>query len=343
MQPPANLYDDVIYPGGIKATERGTIDTWPPVAQNITRGAVVAEAEYAMNREHPTFDAYWQDRSMLGRHGEIDVPVLTIGGWEDGYFRSGTLANIEAALDRTWAIYGPWPHRNPIDYGDCAACPVDALPSGVLLAWFDHWVMELPGVPIPLEPTFVTFEGPKEVGAGWRELSHWDPSGAQAAQYELSSDGSLEPTSGTSGTVAFREPAEPDSPGGSVAFTTAPLEADRVLLGHPTLQLRAALSAPDANFYVELFDVAPDGIESLVNDGFLKASHRTSHITPEPVTPGATIDYDITVRADHHRFLAGHRVRIRISGGSARTLVAPDPVEVTLHLDGTSTFRLPGF
>jgi predicted acyl esterase len=128
-----------------------------------------------------------------------------------------------------------------------------------------------------------------------------------------------------------------------VAFTTAPLEADRVLLGHPTLQLRAALSAPDANFYVELFDVAPDGIESLVNDGFLKASHRTSHITPEPVTPGATIDYDITVRADHHRFLAGHRVRIRISGGSARTLVAPDPVEVTLHLDGTSTFRLPGF
>lgn len=342
MQPPANLYEDVIYPGGIKSTERGSIDTWPPAAERITGGAVVADAEYAVNREHPTFDAYWQDRSLLGRHDDIAVPVLTIGGWEDGYFRSGTLANIEAALDRTWAIYGPWPHRNPIDFGDCSDCPVDRLPTGVLLAWFDHWVMELPDVPIPPTPTFVSYEGPRGVSAGWQELSPWDPSGSNGMTYELASGGSLAMSAPASGTVTFREPAEPDAPGGSVVFTTGPLEADRVLVGHPTLRVRAALSESDAHFYVELIDVDATGAESLVNDGFLKASHHESHVAPEAVPIGVPMDYEIAIRPDHHRFIAGNRLRLRISGGSSGILVPPPyPVDVTIYVDGASTLHVP--
>lgn len=351
MQPPSNLYDDVIYPGGIKSTERGGIDSWPPAAERITAGAVNAEAEYAVNREHPTFDAYWRDRALLGRHDAIRVPVLTIGGWEDGYFRSGTLANIEAAPDRTWAIYGPWPHRNPIDYDDCSGCPVEYLPSGVLLAWFDHWVMELPDVPVPPEPTFVSFEGPNGVGAGWRELSEWIPKSesrsAAGMTYALAPDGRLAPdaaASGTaaSGTVALRQPLEPEEPGGAVVFTSEPLEADRVLVGHPTLTLRATLSAPDAHFYVELIDVDPSGEESVVNDGFLKASHRSSHVAPEPVPVGVRTDFDIGIRPDHHRFPAGHRVRVRVSGGPSRLLERPDePVEITVHLDGASELFVP--
>jgi putative CocE/NonD family hydrolase len=30
LQPPGDLYRDVVYPGGIKATERGALDNWPP-------------------------------------------------------------------------------------------------------------------------------------------------------------------------------------------------------------------------------------------------------------------------------------------------------------------------
>jgi predicted acyl esterase len=273
------------------------------------------------------------------------VPILTVGGWNDQYFRSGTLSMIEAAPERTWAIYGPWGHAPPVNVGGLAATVPDALPSGVLLAWFDRWVREMPNVPIPAKPTFVSYEGPKAgAGKGWHDLPGWSADGTAPTTFGLGSDGLLSPSDAVAGEVSFHEPAEPDQAQGSAAFTTTPLETDRVLLGQPTLQLRATLSAPDANFYVELIDVGVDGREVVVNDGFLKASHRRSHVDPTPVTPSAPSDYEIAVRADDYRFAAGHRVRVRISGGSRGALVPPaTPVDITLHVGPASTLRIPGF
>ena len=71
-------------------------------------------------------------------------------------------ANIEAALDHTWAIYGQWPHLSPVAYeSECDTCVPEPLPSGVTLAWFDHWVMQLPNVPLPKKPVFLSEEGPR--------------------------------------------------------------------------------------------------------------------------------------------------------------------------------------
>ena len=60
----------------------------------------------------------WRDRSFVDCLGAISIPVLAIGGWNDQYFRSGTLANIEARPDQTWAIYGPWQHFFPVALGE---------------------------------------------------------------------------------------------------------------------------------------------------------------------------------------------------------------------------------
>ena len=168
------------------------IDSWPPIAEVITEGAVDPVTEFAANRAHPTFDGYWRDRSLAGRYDAIEVPILAIGGWNDSYFRSGTLDNIEGALERTWAIYGPWPHLPPIEIAVGFAAP-DPLPSGVLLGWLDHWVMQLEGVPIPADPTFVSFEGPVEGGRGWRELAGWEPRGSDPVTWVLGADGALGP------------------------------------------------------------------------------------------------------------------------------------------------------
>jgi predicted acyl esterase len=345
-QPPGDLYNDVIYPGGIKATEGGTIDNWPPIGATLSGGRFDAETEYATNRAHPTYDAYWRDHSIAGRESSIEVPVLTIGGWDDGYFRSGTLAAIEAAPDRTWAIYGQWPHAFPVSLGPCLACVPEPLPSGVLLAWFDHWVAERPGVPIPARPTFVSYEGPRGTGGtGWHEL-RWNPAHTRPSTVlDLGPDGTLARHGRTGeGTapVTFHQPAEPTAAGGSATFTTASLRRDRVLAGHPHLSLRATLTAADANFYVELIDVDPRGRETVVNDGFLKASHRASHTTPRPVTPGRPTDYRIPIRADHYRFAAGHQIRLRISGGPSQTLVpVTAPVDVTIETGPASTLHVP--
>lgn len=116
-----------------------------------------------------------------------------------------------------------------------------------------------------------------------------------------------------------------------------------MLLGRPTLVVEASLSGPDANLYVELLDVAPDGTATRVNDGFLRASHREPHVEPAPVTPGEPTGFTMDVRADHHRFAAGHRVGVRLSGGAADTLVPnAEPVDVTITTGtAASTLTLP--
>ena len=211
MQSPSSLYFDVIFPGGVKTTERGAIDNWPDIANMTSGGVIDADAEFAANRAHPTFDGFWRDRAFIDRLGTVSVPVLAVGGWNDGYFRSGTIANIEALPERTWTIYGPWPHFFPVALADpgwtesneereAALSENPQLPSGVLLAWFDHWLAQLPDVPIPPAPTFTSFEGPTGVGAGWRELDGWDAGGATGTDLELPPDGSRR----------FRQPAASD-------------------------------------------------------------------------------------------------------------------------------------
>ena len=127
-----------------------------------------------------------------------------------------------------------------------------------------------------------------------------------------------------------------------MTFTSAPLAIDEVLVGHPSLTFRATLDASDAHFYVELLDLGPDGEESCVNDGFLAASHRRSHTDPEPAPVGEATEYRVAIRAHHHRFRAGNRVRVRVSGG-APTKLTPPPAPVTVTTDGTAVLRLPGF
>ncbi len=361
MQSPSSLYHDVVFPGGIKSTERGDIDNWPDIA-NLTSGGVIdADAEFAANRAHPAFDDFWRDRSFVDCLDAVTIPVLAIGGWNDLYFRSGTLANIEARPERTWVIYGPWPHFFPVALvedawsgtgGEAAELlgSTQQLSSGVLLAWFDHWVGRLPDVPVPVEPTFTSFEGPPGVGAGWRALDGWAPGGTAGATLLLGADGSLAADAGDhdagdhDGTVTFRESNTPDGQVDGLTFTSAPLVGDQVLLGHASLTFRATLDATDAHFYAELLDVDPDGEESLVNDGYLAASHRRSHVDPEPVAVGATVEYRVDIRAHHHRFRAGNRVGLRLGGGPPSKLTSPPaPVTVTMQTGGTAHLWLPGF
>ena len=342
MQSPSALYFDVIYPGGIKTTERGDVDNWPDIANLTSEGVIDADAEFAANRAHDTFDDFWRERAFVDVLDAITIPVLAVGGWCDMYFRSGTIANIEARADRTWAVYGPWNHyfpvaitEEPVVIAEHEHAPdmTDApqLRPGILLAWFDHGVGEVDGVPVPAAPTFTSFEGPAGVGAGWVEVDDWrtTSTGGQAVEVDID------------GPATLRQSGDDRD---DVTFTSAPLARDEVLVGHPSLTFRASLDADDAHFYVELLDVDADGAETLVNDGHLKASHRASHTEPAPVPVGEVVEYRVPIRAQHHRFVAGHRVRVRLGGGVPTKLTAPPaPVTITLEPGAAVTLGLPGF
>jgi len=307
----------------------------------MSQGRIDADEEYATNRSHPSFDGYWRDRALLGRVAGIEVPVLAMGGWKDEFFRSGSLALMEELAEKTWCIYGQWPHMSPVSYEDSPA--EGRLPGGILLAWFDRWVLGDEDVPVPDQPTFASFEGPEGVGRGWRLLPGWSAEGRDATTWLLGVGGTLADDA-DEGTATIDQPAEPQDPGASCTFVSGVLETDRVLVGWPILRFDAILSASEAHFYAELLDIATDGTELLVNDGFLKASHRRSHAEPEPVLPGKRESYTIKIRANHWRFAAGHRVGLRLSGAPSTMLSpVPEPVVIELVTGPTAALRLPGF
>jgi predicted acyl esterase len=207
-----------------------------------------------------------------------------------------------------------------------------------LLAWFDRWVMGMTSAPIPEKPLLLSFESPREHGKGWRTLTGWTAAGSDPVHYEISADATLVDKASSAGPLTFQEPGDK-----GLVFTTAALDMDRVLIGRATLELRATLSGPDANFYLHLLDVDERGTETFVNDGYLKASHRSSHTEPSPVPMGQTLDYQIEIRPQHYRFRAGHRLRIQLWGGPADSLVQPTPVEVAVEAGPHSILHLPGF
>jgi putative CocE/NonD family hydrolase len=146
-----------------------------------------------------------------------------------------------------------------------------------------------------------------------------------------------------------------------ITFTTPPLERDLNVAGPITLHLEAsttplavvdpglpldrvagALGHPgaaqvsppyhDTDFVAKLADVSPDGRSTLIQSGFLRASHRALDRTrtrtrrgrvtepfhphdPEslaPPTPGRRLAYEIEVWPTAKRFPAGHRLRLAL-------------------------------
>ncbi len=80
MQSPSSPYHDVVFPGGIKSTERGDLDNWPDIANGASGGVIDADAELAANRAHPTFDGFCTSGRSSTPSGAVSVPVLTVPG-----------------------------------------------------------------------------------------------------------------------------------------------------------------------------------------------------------------------------------------------------------------------
>jgi uncharacterized protein len=163
-----------------------------------------------------------------------------------------------------------------------------------------------------------------------------------------------------------------------LTFSTAELERDLVVTGPMELRLRAKTdplpinaglpqgitglwaeqAMPDhldTDFVVKLSDVAPDGTSTLIQSGFLRASHRSvdarrsrtgrpfhhhdqEHL--QPVQAGEPTDYRIEIWPTSKRFPSGHRLRIALySADTANHLALLKPVENTVL--GGSHLLLP--
>ncbi len=128
--------------------------------------------------------------------------------------------------------------------------------------------------------------------------------------------------------------------GGAVAYATGPLAEDVVVVGPGSVDLWLRSSAADTDLQVTLSEIRPDGLETYVQSGWLRASHRrldkktSSRLEPRathleqdaaPLPAGVFTPVRVGIYAVAHVFRAGSRIRVSVEApGGDRTRWAFD-------------------
>lgn len=290
---------------------------------------------------HPAIDDYWRDRQISPtQYASIKIPVLTITGQWDGAQSSALehyRRHLAAAADpQHWLVVGPFDHAGT-RFPQSRVGGLAIAANGVLdffaldLAWFD-WTLRGGPRPAFLEDRFRYYV----MGADeWRSAA----SLADVAPTRLSlfldagklSQGRTPPARKASyhndpadlsrlrlGTwyrgdwLTWRKDIDQLGNAG-LRYSTAPLPGDLVLAGRPEVRMSIAITTPDADFRVRLYDVAPDGSSVFLSQDAIRARYRSSSERAEFPRPGRSYPY----RFDQMTFVArtipaGHRLQLVI-------------------------------
>ena len=302
---------------------------------------------------------FWYEVSLGAVADQVKragVPLYVQGGWLDDFRTQGlvTMANLPG----TRVVIGPWRH--------CRNEGFDL--QSEQLRFFDHHLKGIDtGIAADAPIHYFTMHGPKD--GVWKSTAAWPLPAAKPTPVFLDG-GKLTGKAGkraTSFTVTYGTPcpAEPVGafsischPVGGASFTQAPLKTDTEITGHPIADLWITSSAPDANLFVFLEDVAPDGTVTVVTDGRQKASLRKLNPSPWPLLglpwhrswkedaadlkPGEPTQVTFDLLAASYVFKAGHRIQITVAGADYRERAQPRYTPApTLTVLAKSSVSLP--
>ena len=287
---------------------------------------------------HPDLsDPYWDRYRATPAVHSSTVPTLLIGGWQD-WFVEQTLYQYAALRDRRVDVgltVGPWAHLT-IDA---------AVTTPESLAWLNTH-LPLDGAP-PAPPRRDRVRVYVTGARTWRTMPDWPPPTTDRTWYlapngRLADDAPAElgattfrydpmdPTPSVGGRVLAgsagqRDNRELEARDDVVTFTTGPLRKPVELLGGAGVRLFVESDNPFADVFVRLCDVEPNGRSVNVSDRLVRLDPSPGE---QPATGGRTVETTLPDTA--HRFRAGHRIRLQISGGAhpryARNLGTGEPV-----------------
>jgi putative CocE/NonD family hydrolase len=294
--------------------------------------------------DHPDLaDPYWDRYRATPAVHSSTVPTLLVSGWQD-WFLEQSLYQYAVLRDRGVDVgltMGPWAHLG-ID---------PKVTTGESLAWLATHVPVDGASPVPSRPDRVRVY---VTGADhWRGLPDWPPAERSERTWFLHAGGVLadaEPPE-DGGTTDFRyDPMDPTpSVGGRVlsfragrrdnrrlearddvrTFTTEPLGTPVELLGAARVDLCLTSDNPYADVFVRLCDVDERGRSVNVTDRLVRLDPA------EGETPQVDRLVEVALPDTAHRFLAGHRIRLQVSGGAhpryARNLGTGEPPGSATH------------
>ena len=151
----------------------------------------------------------------------------------------------------------------------------------------------------------------------------WNPRARPATSFIGSDDGS--PGGVWTATPVYRWDQNP--PGTADSYVSAPLTANTVVIGGGAVQLWLKASAPSVDLQVTISEVRPDGKETFVQDGWLRASERkldpaTSTLLEPvlsrrradaaPLPTGRYTEVTVPLYYEGHAYRQGSRIRVTI-------------------------------
>jgi predicted acyl esterase len=367
----SNFYDDLTADGGIptpfvagiaQAEPRGPQDNPATDPQSVT----IAQEADGGPRSYD--DSYWQSldiQQLMPKIVANGIPALSEAGWND-LFPGGDLGDYVAAQNayfhrpltaavtagepvtgRYQAIVGPWTHGENVD---------GTVLENIRLEWFDTWLKgERTGMADTSTPLHI-FENTAQQ---WVDTAAWPPSSAASAYY-LGAGGTLstgQRTSGRTGTLSWA----PATTANSLTYTSAPLTRDAVLDGPSDLTVYASSTTPEVELTATLNVVSPTGAVVKQADGallgsqrkldqaqswyvwgsvLLQPAHPFTAASQQPVVPGRTTRYDISLLANFTLIPAGDRIQVVLTSqppANFHAPLAPTPQELANLANGTYT------
>jgi uncharacterized protein len=395
----ADVYNDAAYPGGILslsfdaqylAVQGAPGLLTPNTEPSMIPGTLTAKYEQATGRsvafaylENPFDDAFYHERSPITLVSKIHVPVFVLDGWRDA-FEAGNL-RMYRTLERRKGVetllnVGPCTHKGcGLPYDPTQEPPgVDDIEAQEL-QFFQRYLMGMTVPSLPRVRLYVQQADQYMDATAWPPKStkfqreYLGPAGItgkrpaeSTAAYITDPAAGLSMTFDEQGTVA----ASPYIPidqrleeEQGLTWRTPALSQPLTLAGPIALHLVAASTAPNTDWFAKLSDVEPDGDQSIVAEGQLRASlralapksTRTEPLetlqTPETLTPGDYYDYEIAIAPTAYRFPAGDQLQLRLTSYNMPNALpgtidfdSSEPADTTFTplLPATNTVRFGG-
>jgi putative CocE/NonD family hydrolase len=285
-----------------------------------------------------------------------DAAVYSFSGWFDGAYQHAAIKRfLSLSNPANKLIIGPWNHGGGENISPSSAGKSGFDWGGELLKFFDY---HLKGIDtgIMREPRVHYFTMGEEK---WKAADTWTAPARFTSYYfaadnTLSSDKSLETkatadayrvdyTAGTGdrtrwdtllgASIINAYPNRVEQDRKLLCYTSATLQQEAEVTGHPLITLYVHSTASDGAFFVYLEDVDEKGRVTYVTEGVLRALHRKistdkppfTDVVPyrsfkradaasPPLKPGEVFEMAFDLLPTSYLFKRGHRIRVAIAG-----------------------------
>jgi uncharacterized protein len=278
-------------------------------------------------------DEFWAEAD----HDRADLtrlpPVNMVSGWWDLFvpLQLRDFAAIRAAGGTARITVGPWLHGEPAEMKAMMQSDV---------AWLSHQLNG--GVPPSGAPVRVFLQR----ADSWLEFDSWPPPDAVATAWYLRAGGDLSrsassassaPPGGDAPDTFVYDPADPTPSAGGpllqppgkqvdnkaiearpdvLTYTSEPLAADVDLVGPVSARIFVRTGRKHADVFVRVCDVDDKGVSRNIVDGIRRLSPLTVPAADVAVGDDGVLAVDVELYPTGYRLLAGHRIRVQVSGGA---------------------------